>query len=352
MIDYLIVGQGIAGTLMGYFLQKAGKQIHVVDNDSPRSSSKHAAGIINPVTGRRFVKSWRIEDLMPFAHRTYQTIEKEFDIQVFEHIPLIRTLYDQNDRNNWMLRITDPGYEEYMDGKAELGPYEGHLHPAFSYGQTLQTARLDVPAFIAHFRRYWESRGAYSTTQLSIEDLDIQEEGVSWGGLQARQVICCEGSWGKQNPYFSYLPFRGAKGEVLEVEIPDANFDRILKRKVFVVPLQNGNYWIGTTNTNWFTHEMPTLEGKAELVEKLKAFLKLDFEIVAHHSAIRPTVKDRRPFIGAHPVHPRLGIFNGLGTKGASLGPFWADHYVKHLLHGSDLDPEVDIRRYPYPPAE
>lgn len=352
MIDYLIVGQGIAGTLMGYFLQKAGKKIHVVDNDSPRSSSKHAAGIINPVTGRRFVKSWRIEDLMPFAHQTYQQIEKEFDIKVFQHIPLIRTLYDQKDRNNWMLRITDPAYEKYMDGQAELGTYKGQLHPDFSYGQTLQTARLDIPAFITHFRKYWEQREEFSIAQLSMEEIDIQEKMVSWGGLEAKQVIFCEGSWGKQNPYFNYLPFRGAKGEIIEVSIPGANFDRMIKRKVFIVPLRNGNYWVGTTNTNWFDHELPTAEGKAELVEKLKAFLKLDFEIIGHHSAIRPTVKDRRPFIGAHPSHPRLGIFNGLGTKGASLGPFWADHYVKHLLHGMELDSSVDIRRYPPPSAE
>ena len=349
MIDYLIVGQGIAGTLMGYFLQKAGKRIHVLDNDSPRSSSKHAAGIINPVTGRRFVKSWRIEDLMPFAHQTYQNIELEFEIKVFHNIPLIRTLYDQKDRNNWMLRITDPAYEKYMDGKADLGSYEGQLHPDFSYGQTLQTARLDMPAFIAHFRKYWEKRGEFSISQLSVEDLDIQADSVRWGDLQARQIIFCEGSWGKQNPYFNYLPFRGAKGEIMEVAIPGANFDRILKRKLFILPLENGNYWVGTTNTNWFDHEEPTEEGKAELIEKLQAFLKPDFEIIGHHSAIRPTVKDRRPFLGHHPEQSRLIIFNGLGTKGASLGPYWAAHLGDHLLKGADLDPSVDIRRYPYP---
>lgn len=349
MVDYLIVGQGIAGTLMAYLLQKAGKQIHVLDNDSPRSSSKHAAGIINPVTGRRFVKSWRIEDLLPFAHAMYRQIEKEFDIEVFHQIPLIRTLYDQKDRNNWMLRITDPAYEKYMSGEADLGTYTDRLHPDFSYGQTLHTARLDIPAFIAHFRQYWQKRGEYAIAQLTMEALEIQDDKVIWGNIEAKQVIFCEGSWGKQNPYFNYLPFRGAKGEIMEVAIPGANFDRIIKRKVFIVPLQNGNYWIGTTNTNWFDHEEPTAEGLAELEEKLKAFLKMDFEIIGHHAAIRPTVKHRRPFLGHHPEQNRLVIFNGLGTKGASLGPFWAAHLVDHLLEGTDLDPEVDIRRYPYP---
>lgn len=346
MIDYIIVGQGIAGTLMAYFLQKAGQRIHVLDNDYPRSSSKHAAGIINPVTGRRFVKSWRIEDLLPFAHTTYQQMEAEMGIRVFHHLPMIRTLYDQKDRNNWMLRLTDTAYEPYMLGKADLGTYQGQLHPVFSYGQTLQTARLDIPALIAHFRQYWQSRGELTTTQLQVEDIELLPDGVAFGGLKAKRLLFCEGSWAKQNPYFNHLPFRGAKGEVIEVSVSAIPFDRIIKRKVFIVPLQNGNYWVGTTNTNWFDHDLPTEEGKAELIEKLKAFLKPGFEIISHNAAIRPTVKDRRPFVGMHSNHKQLGIFNGLGTKGASLGPFWAAHFVRHLLQGLPLDPSVDITRF------
>lgn len=350
MIDYIIVGQGLAGTMLAYFLQKEGQRIHILDNDYPRSASKHAAGIINPVTGRRFVKSWRIEDLLPFAHATYREIEAAFNLKVLYPIPVIRTLYDQKDRNNWMLRISDPAYESYMDGKADLGTYQGQLHPDFSYGQTLHTARLDVPIFIAHFRALWQSQGQLTTTQLKIEDIELRPDGVAYGEIKARRLIFCEGSWGKHNPYFKYLPFRGSKGEVLEVSIPVLPFDRILKRKLFIVPLQNGNYWIGTANPKQgLDQDLPSQEGKTELIEKLKAFLKPDFKIVNHQAAIRPTVKDRRPFIGWHPVHPQLGIFNGLGTKGASLGPYWAAHFVRHLQQNSPLDPEVDILRFAPP---
>lgn len=337
---------------MAYFLQKAGQQVHVLDNDYPRSASKHSAGILNPITGRRYVKSWRIEELLPFAHATYRDMEAEFGINVLHPMPMIRTLYDQRDRNNWMLRITDPTYAVYMDGKADLGTYEGRLHPDFSYGQTLQTARLDIPALLTHFRNYWQERGELTIKQLDINELQLHTEGVTYGDLQAKKVIFCEGNWAKQNPFFNYLPFRGSKGEVLEVKIPEVNFDRILKRRLFIVPLQNGNYWIGTTNHNWYDHDLPTAEGKAEIIEKLKVFLRPDFEILSHHSAIKPTVKDRRPFLGRHPVHPQLGIFNGLGTKGASLGPFWAAHFVTHLEAGGTLDPTVNIQRFPLASAE
>ncbi|MEL7021711.1 MAG: hypothetical protein AAGK47_08885, partial [Bacteroidota bacterium] len=60
----------------------------------------------------------------------------------------------------------------------------------------------------------------------------------------------------------------------------------------------------------------------------------------------RPTVKDRRPFLGKHPDFSRLAIFNGLGTKGASLGPYFAQQMTNHLLQQTALEPDVDITRF------
>lgn len=346
MLDYLIIGQGIAGTLIAYFLQKEGKTVHIIDNDNPRSSSKHAAGIINPITGRRYVKTWRIEDLLPFATKTYREIESEHNIKVFNEIPLIRTLFDQGQRNHWMLRLNDPAYVPFLDGKADMGAYADHLIPDFSYGQVLQSARLDIPAFIGHFRQYWSDAGILSTHDFDIEQLVLKPDRVTYQSYEAEKVIFCEGNQAKNNPYFNYLPFGGAKGEVFEIEIPGVKFERIIKRQIFIVPLSNGNYWIGSTNRNQFENDLPSEEGRAFLIDKLKAFLKADYNIVSHNAAIRPTVKDRRPFLGLHPIHPKLALFNGLGTKGASLGPFWAQHFVQHLLHAQPLEPEVSIERF------
>jgi glycine/D-amino acid oxidase-like deaminating enzyme len=42
-----------------------------------------------------------------------------------------------------------------------------------------------------------------------------------------------------------------------------------------------------------------------------------------------------------HPQHKNLGIFNGLGSKGISLAPYWANHLVEHILEKKPLDSEV-----------
>ena len=61
---------------------------------------------------------------------------------------------------------------------------------------------------------------------------------------------------------------------------------------------------------------------------------------------IRPTVADKRPLLGLHPTLPQLAIFNGLGTKGASLGPYFAEQMTNFLLDKQDLEHEANISRF------
>jgi glycine/D-amino acid oxidase-like deaminating enzyme len=44
-IDVLIIGQGVSGTFLSYFLEKEGKSFLVIDNNYNNSPSKIAAGI-------------------------------------------------------------------------------------------------------------------------------------------------------------------------------------------------------------------------------------------------------------------------------------------------------------------
>ena len=68
-------------------------------------------------------------------------------------------------------------------------------------------------------------------------------------------------------------------------------------------------------------------------------------KVVAQQAGIRPSTKDRRPFIGIHPTQPAIGIFGGMGTKGVSLAPYLAEQFARHLLDGEDLEPEANISR-------
>ena len=65
-VDYLIVGQGIAGTVLSYTLLEKGKTALVIDKNQAQTSSKVATGICNPITGRRWAKTWQGDKLFPF----------------------------------------------------------------------------------------------------------------------------------------------------------------------------------------------------------------------------------------------------------------------------------------------
>ena len=159
-------------------------------------------------------------------------------------------------------------------------------------------------------------------------------------------VVCCEGWRARFNPWFAHLPHGGNKGEVLIVRTAAPPLDLLFKHRVFLVPLTDGTYWVGATSENRFSDDGPTRENAAFLRDRLAEVLTgTDYEVIDHRAAVRPTVRDRRPFLGTHPARPGLHIFNGLGTKGASLAALTSGWLADYLTAGKPLPPEVDIKR-------
>lgn len=347
-VDYLIVGQGLAGTLIAHLLQKAGRRIQVIDSGYPRAASLVAAGIIHPVTGRRYVKSWRIDELLPVAERTYRELETLLGLSIYHPRSVLRALFNAREENDWQVRAIDPAYQPYIlsSEKVDIGPYATHTKPVFAYGEVVRGAQVDIGRLVLAYRQRLLDQGLLIAAPFDHDQLELSAEGVRYGRWGARRIIFCEGALVRHNPYFNHLPFEGNKGETLRVEIPAADFSKILKHRIFVVPLSEGGYWIGSTSDNYFEHDAPTPQGRQHLTRRLEDLLLLPYQVIDHRAAIRPTVKDRRPMLGIHPEHPSLVLFNGLGTKGASLGPFFAKHLIEVLEEQAVPDPAVDLRRF------
>ncbi|MEN9610622.1 MAG: hypothetical protein RLZZ628_1436 [Bacteroidota bacterium] len=348
-LDYIIVGQGLAGTLLAYTLLKAGQKLMMIDKDAEMTASKVAAGVINPVTGRRIVKSWRVEALLPAAKSIYQAIEQTFDISIFLPTTICKAIRTVEEENEWLLRSGYPAYQSYCAPTSDTSCFKNKINDFHAYGTILQAAQVNVPKLILFFKNYFSKNGILLKEVFDCDHLEILENEVCYRGTwKASKIIFCEGAGGIKNPFFAYLPFNLDKGECLTIKIPNAHFDMIFKNHLSIVPLDLSQnlYWVGATNEWKFAHPYPTDIQKQGIIDELKTILTVPFEIVAHQAAVRPTVKDRRPFIGFHPKLPVLGIFNGFGTKGASLIPFWAEHFKNVLLQKESLDAEVDIQRF------
>jgi glycine oxidase len=345
--DYIIVGQGLAGTLLAYNFMSKGQKVIIIDNNTEGASSKIAAGVINPVTGRRIVKSWRIDEVLPFAFQHYQDIENQHDINIFNDYTILRTFKNAADENEWLLRSQWDEYKPYCAFKADPSVFEAKIKPFYGYGEIQKAAQIDVPFLIDFFQKKWLSEGILVHDVMDYNALILNDESITYKDFEASKIIFCEGARGAQNAFFDWLPFNIDKGELLIVKIPNADFNKIFKNNISIVPLREKDlYWVGATNEWNSPNDLPTEAKKQLIINELEEILTIPFEVIDHKAAFRPTVKDRRPFIGFHPVFPQMLIFNGFGTKGASLIPFWANHLVEVLLYEMTLDNEVNINRF------
>jgi glycine/D-amino acid oxidase-like deaminating enzyme len=143
---------------------------------------------------------------------------------------------------------------------------------------------------------------------------------------------------------FSWLPIKPLKGETLLITMPPV--DRIYNRGVYIVPGNlSGTYTVGATY-DFDLRPEATARGRTELEARLKELIRLPYEVINQNWGIRPTTPDRRLLLGPHPLHKHRIIFNGLGTKGVSLAPYFSGQLAAWLEGESEITPEVNIGRF------
>ena len=341
-VDFLIVGQGIGSTLLSYNLRKAGQSVLVMDANHKGASSAIAAGIINPITGYRFVKSWLLEELLPVAEQTYGELENLLDQKFYKKKEILRVLFSPGEENDWLARTAQEEWLQYVKEQNDWQEWESVAFPGFSEG-VLFGAQVEIGLLIKSYQKFLSDQQLLVSEEMDYSQLKINEKGIRYKNITAKNIVFCEGHKGHQNPWFSYLPFEVAKGEVLIIKLDRIQAKRILKHKIILAPLGDDIYWVGSNYEHQPKNDLPSDPGRKFILEKLQKVLQIPFEEINHLAGIRPATFDRRPFLGRQPDHPALAIFNGLGAKGSSLAPYFAQQLCDHLLTGKALNPEVDL---------
>jgi glycine/D-amino acid oxidase-like deaminating enzyme len=337
---YLIVGQGLTGSLLAWFFHRAEQDVVVVDPGLEVTSSKVGAGIFNPVTGRRLAKTWLADDIFPFAQRTYRAIEDRLNIRCYNPMEIGRIRMNAKEENDWLARCGEPGMADYLTETAAIST---DINQPNGAGGIQQGGWMNIPVFLNKVKQRLADGGFLRQEALDYSDID--PESGTWKGDEYAAIIFCEGYEGQQNPWFDWLPFASAKGEILTIRT-DSDLDKIANRGIFILPLGDGLFRVGATFDQEDKTLNPTLPKRAELQAKLKELATFSYEVVQHEAAIRPATRLRRPFVGRHPILKNLAILNGMGTKGVTLGPWFASQLVDHLTKAEAIEPEADILRY------
>jgi glycine/D-amino acid oxidase-like deaminating enzyme len=343
-VDFILVGQGICGTMMYRFLKQAGYNIVVIDQPKNNTASKVAAGVINPVTGRRIVKTWLINEVMPFAKDTYEKISEELNIRAISEVSIIDFFPTPQITEAFKKRYQED--TEYLSLPADPGKWSGQVNYEFGYGEITPAFLVNLPDLLATYRRRIAEDRNLIEENFDHQKLGLLQGAVKYKDIEAKKIIFCDGIAGTENPYFSNLPFAPNKGEAVLVEIENLSTAHIYKKGFNLVPWKNNIFWLGSNYLWEFEDDFPT-PGFYRFAENwLKQTLKIPFTIIDHLAGIRPATLERRPFVGFHPIHEQVGIFNGMGAKGCSLAPFFANQFVNSIRSGSGLSKDADVKRF------
>lgn len=342
---HLIIGQGLAGSLLADALLRRGQAVEVVADARPTSSGA-AAGLFNPVTGRKPQLTWLADALFPYLHRFYPDLEARLGAAFFHPMPLYRPFGSPEERDFGLALAAQPERREFLQPAPDDDAYAETVRNEFGGLRTLGAGWVDVPELLAAFRRDFERRGIFRQETFSHGDLNIKPRGVEWAGQPYTTALFCEGVYGAENPFFNWLPFNPVKGESLTLRLAGPAPPGIVNRGAWLIPKPDGTARVGATYVWQPLDWEPTAEGREFLLQKLNVWLKTPYEVTGQHAGVRPAVQGRRPLLGRHPEFPQLGLFNGLGSKGVSLAPFFAQQFADFLVDGKELHGAVNINRF------
>lgn len=344
MLDYIIVGSGLAGISFSETLLNSNKSFCVF-NTNKNASTKVAAGLYNSVILKRFNLVWKAQEQINLLPQFYGNIEQKTNIKLDYNLEVRKRFTSTEDQNEWFVAVDKQKLETFLDAQIISNSNES-VNAPFGFGKVLQTGYVDVSLLYDAYQLYLEDLGVFHNEVFDYDNLIMHLDGFEYNGINAKNIVFAEGFGLHQNPFFNFLPLDGTKGELLKIHAPNLKLDYCLNSSLFILPIGNDNYKVAATY-NWTDKDiLPTVEGKKELLDKLDAIINCEYTVLEHFAGVRPTVLDRRPLVGEHPIHKSMYILNGLGTRGVMLGPYLAQLLFDSIENKTELDPQVDIVRF------
>ncbi len=344
MVDYLIVGLGLAGISFCEILEEEGKSFRVI-NDHSQQASIVAGGLYNPVILKRFTPVWKAHEQLELLPAFYSKLEMKLGVPLDHPLRVLRRFASIEEQNAWFEASDKPVLSSLLSARI-IKNTNNALHAPFGYGEVLGTGRVDTSLLVNAYEAYLVGKELLLPESFDQELLHISNSEVNYKELRAKNIVFATGYGLIQNPHFNYLPLNGTKGELLTIKAPDLKEVSVIKSSVFIIPLGEDMYRIGATYKWQDKTNEPTSAAREELETKLRTFLRCEYELIEHVAGIRPTVADRRPLVGQHPAHKRLFVLNGFGSRGVMIAPYASGALYNFIEKGEPVPSEMDVLRF------
>ncbi len=391
-VDFLVIGHGLAGAFVAWFLEKAGCSMLIIDDCDPSGASSVSAGLFNPLMPRKLALSRGADLQIPFLKLVIGEMESELGSRYLHPTEILYVFADDNERRTWIqaAREARPGFPAFFD-PAVIEPgglLETGIRAEHGAGRVVGAGYVDAAALLADRRASLEGRGLLVRRRVEPTDLTYDTAGARWasGGVAAGGVIFCEGFAVRLNPFFRALPIVPVKGEILTARARDAGTPvaltsgdgrsdvaappvgpsnaespgagasnaessvvderRIITNREYIVPTGGNTVRIGSTWHQDVADRTATAEARRRLLSAAARLVTWRFEVVEHLAGVRPRVRDGHPVVGTHPDRPNIAILNGLGSRGVMLAPYWAQRLVGSLVADDTIPFEASVRRF------
>lgn len=344
MLDYLIVGLGLAGISFCEQLEKNSKSYKVVSDDS-QSSSLVAGGLYNPVVLKRFTLAWKAKQQFDIAIPFYTDLEKKLGVKLNYPLPVYRRFASIEEQNLWFEASDKKGLSDFLSPVIHSNKNPS-IDAPFGYGEVLGTGRIDTEQLVSSYKKYLQKNEGFLGEGFDCDELQIKEDHIQYKSLKARHIIFAEGFGMKDNPFFNYLPMQGSKGEYLFIKAPELKEEKAIKASIFCIPEGDDIYRAGANYAREDKTNEPTDTAKNELLKKWDNLVQCEYEVIDQVAGVRPTVSDRKPLVGRHPKYRNLYVLNGFGSRGVMTGPYASEQLYKNISADFPLDGELNIDRF------
>ena len=345
-LPILIVGQGIAGTILAFEASKRGIPFEILDDGHRSASSIAAAGLYNPFILKRAKLSWKALDFFPSSRQFFAEAEQELGTGIDHEIGIVRRIHDIKEHNNWTAVEDELLATGLLGGTCSSDSISTLISAPLGYRAVPQAGYVDTGAFLSRSKQLFRDKGFFTEGVFKEEAVELGST-LKYENKAYSSIIVCKGyRSGEPDRFFSDLPFNPAKGHTLTIHCPDLTLDTIVSGPCFILPLGKGNFRIGSTYS-WskFNEEVEEQE-----VEKLRvnfrSFCQLPFEVLDCKAGVRPATKDRRPLIGASSVDVRVQLFGGMGSRAIMCAPLLAQMHLDKLFSTGEIWPEVCLSRF------
>lgn len=325
--DVLIIGQGIAGTLLSAELLRQGKSVMVIDKPTAQQTSLVAAAVINPLIGKHWAPARDAAVSIPIALDTYRRLEQTLQAAFLYEQSLLVSFRTEEERNTYLRQVNAHNPYTSLISADEILPAGIHA----PVGKIAPVYTIDAALLLQKWRQHLESKLSFRQEYVDTDALILQEHTVIYKDIRAGQLVWCEGAAGRTNPFFPDRAFTTNRGDALLLSIPGLSRDFLYQKGLRLVPRGKDLFWCGSNYTWEYTNLLPDLSWQQETLTRLKDWLHLPLELVQHQVAERPTTAGQVPILDQHQQYGNIFFFNGLGTRGFSAGPMLAQKMAEKM---------------------